>query len=248
MNQSAIEFQIVSDIHVEFMDKFPLIKPSARLLILAGDICKIKSPAFKPLFDYISNNWEHTYYVPGNHEYYSRHNISSLKCLYRKFFDKYKNITWLDDQVEYSGQYTIIGSTLWSAPNYTEGLNDFRMIKLNNRYITSSGMCTIHYESVKFLKEAIESADHDKPCIVVTHFPPLRKGTSASIYADSPHSKYFTNELTEMEIDTTYVNLWISGHTHYSYDFRRDGTQYVSNQIGYPGELKNTTYDKVVGI
>ena len=32
--------------------------------------------------------------------------------------------------------------------------------------------------------------------------------------------------------------MWISGHTHCSYDIKIDNCRFVSNQLGYPGEYK----------
>ena len=36
------------------------------------------------------------------------------------------------------------------------------------------------------------------------------------------------------------VPLWISGHTHWSYDFEKFNTKFVSNQLGYKEELGET--------
>ena len=33
------------------------------------------------------------------------------------------------------------------------------------------------------------------------------------------------------------VPIWISGHTHWSYDFEKYNTRFISNQLGYKYEL-----------
>ncbi len=248
--------QVISDIHAEFLDVLPYIKPVSDLLILAGDIGKIKSPNksinFKQLIDYFSENWKHVVYVPGNHEYYCKHNISSLKSMYTEFFGNYKNVTWLDDDLLETDEFVIIGSTLWSNTNITYGLNDFSLIKHNNRPLTKKIFLDMHKQSVNFLRDTLTSTstsmtNNTKPCIVVTHFPPSRQKSSDPKFLNSRNAKYFANDLTEMgleELTQKHVDLWISGHTHYSYDYIDNGTRFVSNQIGYPGELSDINYNK----
>jgi hypothetical protein len=33
------------------------------------------------------------------------------------------------------------------------------------------------------------------------------------------------------------VSIWISGHTHWSYDFEKNGIRFISNQIGHKDEI-----------
>ena len=112
--------------------------------------------------------------------------------------------------------------------------------------LTRAGMFELHNESIDFLEKSISisaSASSDKKCIIVTHFPPTRRGTCAPKYEYSIYRDYFANELSEL--DKTPIDLWISGHTHYSYDFIRNGVRYYANQIGYPNELDESCTDKV---
>lgn len=40
-------------------------------------------------------------------------------------------------------------------------------------------------------------------------------------------------------IDNTHISLWISEHTHWSYDFvdSNNGIRYLANQAGYRSEV-----------
>lgn len=84
---SAIQF--VSDIHLEtrnnttrdFFKK--ILIPSAPYLALCGDIGYPGAQLYEPFLEYCSKNFEHVFYVPGNHEFYNTE--KALK------FKKYRN-------------------------------------------------------------------------------------------------------------------------------------------------------------
>ena len=79
-----ISIQIFSDMHIELWDKMPIIEVKAKYLFLAGDICKINHILFYKFFDYCATKWEKTFYVPGNHEFYSNKKKSLLGIIREK--------------------------------------------------------------------------------------------------------------------------------------------------------------------
>jgi len=268
-----LRFQLFSDIHIELANRVPKIPALAPYLFLAGDIGKINHKFFDEFASYCNNNWKKIFYVCGNHEYYSSNKThEEINTIYKNYFSNFKNIVFLDDSI-YSFeefQVNIYGSTLWSQVTETCGLNDFNMIKMKNSNnwtvsIDKEYFNKLHDNSLKNLVNVVKNTD--KKLIVISHFPPLRKTkaqgnlTSHKMYESQPEylANYFANNLTNEKLEQyeiteielfSKVKLWVSGHTHYSYDFEYIGTRCLSNQIGYIGEqdLSNPKYDGVFEI
>jgi hypothetical protein len=84
----SIKIQYVSDIHLEthfntsksIFEK--ILKPSAPYLALCGDIGYPGSQLYEPFLQYCSENFEHIFYIPGNHEYYN--DTKSIKFIRNK--------------------------------------------------------------------------------------------------------------------------------------------------------------------
>jgi predicted phosphohydrolase len=157
------KFQLFSDLHQEFITNFFKIPPLADYLFLAGDIHKIDKSNFNMFFDYVSKNWKHVFYVPGNHEYYNRYDdIFELKSEYIHYFkNNYNNIHYLDDEYytlilnneteknlvnsvnnianDNVKKIVIIGSTLWSFVSNIDGINDFKNIRQSDNNYKQKG-------------------------------------------------------------------------------------------------------------
>lgn len=70
-----ISIQIYSDFHIELLRQIPQIIPTAKYLFLVGNICQLNHPLFFKFFDYCSPLWDKIFYIPGNHEFYSKKKI-----------------------------------------------------------------------------------------------------------------------------------------------------------------------------
>ena len=239
-----MKFQLFSDIHLEFLKEYPKIIPKADYLFLAGDIGKIGLQNFQYFFNYCSQNWKKVFYVLGNHEFYHNHKTyMTLLEEYKQFCKQYPNVILLDNEgieLEDNGiKYFIYGSILWSNPSKEDGINDFYQIKMKNKKnwnapINLEQFKELHKEAMDKLKENIEKDN----LIVMTHFPPVRKigknTTSHPKYMGELQETYFANQL-EKELYKN-VKIWMSGHTHYCYDFIDEKTRFISNAMGYPDE------------
>lgn len=256
MSFKKLKFQVFSDIHIELWNKMPEITPKANYLFLAGDICQLNHPVFFKFLDYCSLNWQKVFYTPGNHEYYSKkRNYGELEFEYEyKIGEKYKNVFYLNNKaVALDNDINVYGTTFWTRPPFEKTyeakqyLNDYNLIS----YFDKNKKCAVNFD-VGYVKSLSEESfnllnkhlnETNKKTIVMTHFPPQRTGTSAPKYLalNRTHDLYFSwpND-TLSQFNLTDVPIWISGHTHWSYDFVQNGVRLIGNQLGYRSELGTT--------
>src|SRR5688572_10285388 len=138
-------FQYCSDLHLEFpINKKYLkanpIKPEGEILLLAGDIIPFTEiEKENDFFNFVSNSFEHTYWIPGNHEYYR----SDIAERTGTFHEKIRsNVSLLNNTaIEYK-EVRLLFSTLWSKIDpalefvIQKLMADFRLIKNNGKKIT----------------------------------------------------------------------------------------------------------------
>lgn len=257
MTTRKLLFQVYSDIHLEIWNKMPLIPKKSDYLILAGDIGQLEHPLFYPFLDYCSRNWKKTFYIPGNHEYFSfNKSMNELEFEYKyRIEERYQNVFYLNNSVtELDNDINIYGATFWTNPPFRSkseakmNINDYNYIKYFKQGLDEvveldiAKVRELSNDSFKELHHYL--AVEKKKTIVVTHFPPMRTGTSAPKYLDknSISNLYFTwpND-TLSNFNLTNVLVWVSGHTHWSYDFTPlDGVRLISNQLGYKCEIGET--------
>jgi len=240
----SFKFQLFSDIHLEYYKSFPKIPKLEKYLILAGDIGKIDNTNYKSFFDYCSSNWEKVFYILGNHEYYhSDKTFNNLKEDYHIFFKQYPNVYLLDNSYyDLDDNFRIIGSTLWSNPENTNGLNDFTHIKeISNQIYKKLGLSldtfkNLHKQSTDYLKKEISK--NDKQLLIITHFPPTQINTSHPKYQNQPQylKDYFASNILNDISNTNNIKGWIFGHTHFTNDMIINNVRLMSNQMGYPNE------------
>jgi hypothetical protein len=156
-----MKIAVCSDVHLEF-GPLTLENPGdVEVLILSGDILverdldmydrrqvemgfsRHRSDMFHTFFQECSEAFPHVLYVAGNHESYHGDIAFTTTELKRKLA-YLKNVHVLDKEVFKLGDYTFVGSTLWTDMNKEDPLtlyhmkdymNDFRIIKNSNRYV-----------------------------------------------------------------------------------------------------------------
>jgi predicted phosphohydrolase len=245
-----VTFQILSDLHSELlMETLPLLLPKAEYLFLAGDITNInyKLKSCKIFFKYCNDNWTKTIYIPGNHEYYSASNtIHEMKIKYKNFFEEnnLNNIVFLDNDIyEIQKDIFIIGSTFWTKSPFSIDisqknlLNDYNYIFWEKKQkILPHNINNLSKTDHDFIIKQINNLKN-KQIIVITHFPPYT--THPKFLNESFAMKQYFSWPNDILINFNKFNnikYWISGHTHYSYDFTINNIRLISKQYGYKNE------------
>jgi predicted phosphodiesterase len=118
---------------------------------------------------------------------------------------------------------------------------------LNSLYIPSSFSST---SSLPVVRNLMEENDDDKTAvvmatIVLTHFPTCRERVSHPFYERTQTEEQkdlFTNDMIDpLPRRGKLPNVFIAGHTHYSYEFFKNRNHYISNQLGREEDGDTTT-------
>lgn len=252
-----MKIQYCSDLHLEFLDnrKWVLdnpIVPAGNILILAGDIVLFKEiHQHQKFFDYISEHFEHTFWIPGNHEYYNSDILKRSGSFEERIRD---NVTLLNNTVKTIDGVKLVFSTLWShiSPEkqfiIQQSLSDFWVIRNNEKRLTVDDYNHIHNESRLFLEEVLKSQT-DMPTVVITHHPPTFINYPAK-YVNSTINEAFGTEMFNF-IEESKIDYWIYGHHHCNVsDFTVGRTKLVTNQLGYIkyNENENFNSSRVISI
>ena len=252
--------QIYSDLHLELTKSIPKIVPKSQYLFLAGDISRFDHPSFKEFLEYCNENWEKTFYVFGNHDYWSHSSyLQEIKIQVKDFLEinKLTNIHILDNEfVSLNEDIIVFGSTFWTQSPFIDEhyakmyINDYNMIKVKRNIpdliqhnLSPKDVNKMYIEDYSKIYDVLNTNEltNGKKVIVMTHFPPQQTNTSHPKYSlqGKEVKNYFShpNKTIQYLDNISNILCWISGHTHYSYDFvSPEGVRLISNQIGYINE------------
>jgi Icc-related predicted phosphoesterase len=234
-------FQYASDLHLEFPENKahltanPIV-PKANILLLAGDILPfILIAKHRDFFDYLADNFEHTYWVPGNHEYY--HFFDAAKKSGALCENIRTNVSLVNNWAVNKSEVRLIFSTMWTelSPAHEweieKNMNDFRIIKYNGHRFSTQQYNQLHADSLLFIKNELVKDVPDKKVVVTHHVPTYLNYPDQ--YKGSVLSEAFAVELFDL-ITEMQPAFWIYGHHHVNTsDFKIEKTQLITNQLGY---------------
>lgn len=241
-----MKIQYTSDLHLEFPENTwflvnnPII-PKAEILLLAGDIIPFahqdKADWF---FDYLSEHFEQTYWIAGNHEYYNFLDINLLTGKFNKSIRQnvhlVNNITLKHEDIH------LIFSTLWTKiqdeniHHIKYRMNDYRLIRDNGEILHPKKTNQLFDENLTFITSELTRL-RDEKTVVVTHHVPTRKNYPEQFRGDVLMDG-FAVELSEM-IEELKPNVWIYGHSHHSKTkFQIGETVLLNNALGYVSSEK----------
>jgi predicted phosphohydrolase len=234
-----MKLQYASDLHLEFPENKRFLKrnplqPGGDILLLAGDIVPFAvMDEHSDFFNYISDNFKTTYWIPGNHEYY----YSDISDREGSFIEKIRDNLFLVNNVSVIQENVkLIFSTLWtsiSPGNQFEislRLSDFYAIKYNNKGLTPDHYNLLHEQCRSFLNEELSKVGPEKKVIATHHVPTFMNYPEK--YIGDSLNEAFAVEMYDVLIPD--ADFWIFGHHHSNIsDFVIGSTKLTTNQLGY---------------
>ena len=235
-----MKLQYASDLHLEFPENKEFLRrnplqPGGDVLLLAGDIVPFAvMDKHADFFSYLSDTFQTTYWIPGNHEYY-RSDISdrtgSFKEKIRENLFLVNNISVIHENVK------LIFSTLWTriSPEkqfeIRQRLSDFHAIKHNQKGLIPDDYNVLHEKCRSFLNGEIPSPGSEKKVIDTHHVPTFMNYPEK--YKGDSLNEAFAVEMYN-DILRTDADFWIFGHHHCKTpDFLIGTITLTTNQLGY---------------
>jgi predicted phosphohydrolase len=235
-----MKIQYCSDLHLEFREnkKFLQAHPlsaEGEILLLAGDIIPFaEMDKHADFFSFVSYNFEHTYWLPGNHEYYNYTAFEKSGA----WKEQIKSNVWLvNNQTLTHKNINFIFTTLWSkispinALDIQRSVSDFFVIKWQQGKFTTRQFNELHRNSISFLQNALKENEGATNIVVTHHVPTLFHYPQQ--YKSSPLNEAFATELHDLVYDSNAA-YWIYGHHHVNVpEFTIGKTAMLTNQLGY---------------
>ena len=232
--------QYASDLHLEFPENKEFLKmhplePKGTILVLAGDIMPFSvMDKHKDFFSYISDHFETSYWIPGNHEYYYFDLAKKCGTLNENIKTNFHLVNNLSIQKD---SFRFVFSTLWSKISQTHrwqierSVNDFRVIQFNDFRFSIDQFNLLHEKSLSFITQELHNSYIGKTVVVTHHVPSFMNYPEK--YRGDVLNEAFAVELYDL-IKDNGPDYWIFGHHHYNVpNFMIGKTNLSTNQLGY---------------
>jgi predicted phosphohydrolase len=236
----TLKIQYASDLHLEFpankeyLKQHPL-RPVGDVLVLAGDIVPFAvMDKHKDFFSYVSDYFESTYWLPGNHEYYHFDIAEKSGELHETIRD---NVFLVNNTSVVQNEVKLIFSTLWSEISLghqwqiERSMNDFHLIKYRGFRFSAEQYNQLHAESLAFVRNALKTVKVEKVAIFTHHCPTFLNYPEQ--YKGDILNEAFAVELYEF-IESSNIDYWGYGHHHSNIpEFSIGNAKLITNQLGY---------------
>jgi predicted phosphohydrolase len=232
--------QYASDLHLEFpankeyLKQHPL-QPVGDVLVLAGDIVPFAvMDKHQDFFSYVSDNFETTYWLPGNHEYY-HFDIAEKSGVLNEAIRS--NVFLVNNTSVVHEHVKLIFSTLWSHISLghqwqiERSLNDFHQIKNQGFRFSAEAYNQLHSESLAFIQKELNANKEEQMAVFTHHCPTFLNYPEQ--YKGDVLNEAFAVELHGL-IEASEIASWVYGHHHSNTpEFNIGKTLMLTNQLGY---------------
>ncbi len=237
-----MKLQFASDFHLEFpentrfLEEHPLTV-TGDVLVLAGDIHVLDAGPLDqhPFVRWCADHYQHTFIVPGNHEYYAGHDLADTLTDWQ--LDLLPGVSYVNNRSVVLGDTELLFTTLWSRiPPQDEVLVNrcltdcYRMIYRGERF-QARHYGEVHQQCLAWLKDKLEASTAAHRVVVTHHCPVVKEDPR---YQSNGLTNAFIVPLERM-IEQCGADAWIFGHTHYNgaNGMQLGRTALHTNQLGY---------------
>lgn len=247
-----MKIQYVSDLHLEFADNMAYIdahplKVCGDVLVMAGDIHVLGAGPFErhPFMLWCSQHFEHTFIVPGNHEYYAGHDLALTLNDWQ--LAVLPNVSFVNNHSVILGNTELFFTSLWShipAADYAlvnRHLTDCHRMVYGSVPFQAHHYDEVHERCLSWLKRALEASQAAHRVVVTHHCPVLLEDPR---YESNGLTWAFVVDL-EQYIAGCGADAWVFGHTHYNggRGMTVGKTTLYTNQLGYVKDGIEQGYD-----
>ncbi len=216
----------------------------ANTLVLAGDVVPfLIMDRYRDFFQYLSDHFETTYWLPGNHEYYHADIAERSGELYEKVLN---NVILVNNISVVKENTRLVFSTLWSHISpynqfYVErNLNDFYQIRNKQYRLSSNHYNDMHADCLAFIEKEVQTAQEENLAVFTHHCPTLFHYPEK--YKGDALNEAFATELGPW-IESTRIDSWVYGHHHVNTpDFYLGKARLATNQLGHVSHKENDAF------
>lgn len=230
-------FRLLSDLHLEFLGQrernelftrirnYQILTP-CNYLVLAGDVTTpTEKNSLKELLSATTDQYNHIFYVLGNHEFYWRCNVLQQFSSICREFD---NVKLLHNETYSDGAITVFGGTLWSD------ITESAFISMSDsHYMSLKDYLLRHQET----RTALENLPENGVDLIITHHMPSMAFCLPKYERYARMNSGFASSCEDLFGKTK--SHWVFGHTHSPIKRELAGKQFLCNPLGYPGENKD---------
>lgn len=245
-----------------------LMPAGGDVLIIAGDIGHYFSQN-KMFLLKMKEKYKHVMITTGNHDLYlvsgkqqEKYRYDSMnRVLEMKRFCKENDIIFFDGNTVSIEGYSFGGTGMSWDKSYIEMLegkkvtneyvkeifnqmNDSRLIFNGKHYTINYGFGAKKFMSTwdpfKYFETEMEKLKSMEPVdVMVSHYPPTVPDTLPDKWKNDEITTFYYFD-GEEQIERIQPKHWFYGHTHHYFDFKRFGTHFHCNPLGYPKENSYT--------
>jgi hypothetical protein len=247
-----MKVRVVSDLHLECCEMGHGVPDlgEGNVLILGGDILcarHLKSEngrlreVYLKFLERCASGFDRVLYICGNHEAYG-YNYEGAFGAIRDALPS--NIQLMENDTASIGDWTFIGSTLWTdfrganpleMMEAAQCMNDYKTIRITPKYRKMNPDDTLgfHRASKAYIVSELERLGPDAKVWVLTHHGPSYQSVAPMYRTKGIANGAYVSDLDQLILAHPAIKVWSHGHTHTSFDYAIGECRVVCNPRGY---------------